>query len=132
MVANPGEMSALLFAVAVVLSGFAGALLLAGYLWYHHALRLHSESVFPKDAAGVVMLRYGLAAGFVTFGGFLLTFVLHLLALSAAGGNPDGPLVGLPYEAVSVGLLSLSIASFVVGGAGYATDALRNRSGDPR
>lgn len=123
-------MSALLFGVAVILSGLAGVLVLVGYLWYHHALRLHSESIFPRDATGAVLLRYGVTAGFVTFAGFLLSFVLHLMALTAAGSNPDGPLASLPYEEVAVGLFLLSLATFLVAGTGYATDALRRRSGD--
>lgn len=128
MVANPREMSALLFAIAILLSGLAGVLLLAAYLWYHHALRLHSESIFPRDATGAVLLRYGVAAGFVTFAGFLLASVLHLMALTAAGTNPEGPLAGLPYEEVAVGLFLLSLATFLVAGTGYATDVLRRRS----
>lgn len=120
-------MSALLLPVALLLSVLAGVFFLAGYLWYEHAATLHAESLFPDDSTGVWMLRHGVAAGFVTFGGFLLTFVLYLLARDLGAAAPDRPLVGLPFEQVSVGLFLLALALFVVAGTGYAADALRAR-----
>lgn len=120
-------MSALLLPVALLLALLAGAFVLAGYLWYEHAATLHATSFFPEDSTGVWMLRHGVAAGFVTFGGFLVTFVLYLFASDLGAGSPDRPLVGLPFQEVSVGLFLLALALFVVAGAGYAADALRAR-----
>lgn len=122
-------MNALLLPVALLLSVLAGAFFLVAYLWYEHAATLHAESFFPDDSAGVWMLRHGVAAGFATFGGFLMTFVLYLLARSLGATDPQRPLVGLPFEQVSVGLFLLALALFVVGGTGYAADALRARFG---
>jgi hypothetical protein len=122
-------MSALLLPVALLLSVLAGAFFLVGYLWYGHAATLQATSIFPDDSTGVWMLRHGVAAGFVTFGGFLLTFVLFLFAREIGAASPDRPLVGLPFEQVSVGLFLLALALFVVAGGGYAADALRARFG---
>ena len=120
-------MNALLLLVALLLSVLAGAFFLSAYLWYVYAARLHAESFFPDDSTGVWMLRHGVAAGFATFGGFLLTFVLSLFASSVDASGPERPLVGLPFEPVAVGLFLLALALFVVAGAGYAADALRAR-----
>jgi O-antigen/teichoic acid export membrane protein len=123
-------MSALLLVLAVALSGVAGGFFLAGYLWYRHAPRLHAETVFPDDAVGVRLLRYGVAAGFASFGGFLFVFVFHLLVSGTAGTS--GPAAALPLEETAVGLFVLALATFLVAGAGYAVDALRGQSGNVR
>ncbi len=122
-------MSLVLVLLAVLLTGLAGVLLLASYLWFRFAPRVHAETLFPDDARGVALLRYGVAAGFATFGGFLFVFVLHLMALSASPGpaGAEGPLVGLPFEEVAVGLFLLSLSTFLVAGSGYAAEALRTR-----
>lgn len=120
---------ALLLPVAAVLAVLAGVCALAGYLWYQHAARLHAESFFPDDATGIWLLRHGVAAGFATFGGFLLAFVLFLFASDVGAVDPQRPLVGLPFFPVAVGLFLLSLSLFVVAGVGYAADALRARFG---
>lgn len=128
-------MSALLVVLAVSLSAFAGAFVLAGYLWYAHASRLHEGSVFPEHRTGVRLLRYGGAAGFATFGGFLFTFVFYLLVEGAGDGTaPVGgsALLQVPFREVAVGLFLLSLATFCVAGAGYATDAVLARFGRAR
>jgi O-antigen/teichoic acid export membrane protein len=122
-------MSPLVLLLAFALSGVAGVFFLGSYLWYRHAPRLYAGSVFPDDAAGVRLLRYGIATGFASFGGFLFVFVFHLLVLGAAGTDSGltALLASLPLEETAVGLFVLSLATFCVAGAGYATDALRER-----
>jgi|GEM_PF-3189593 hypothetical protein len=122
-------MNALLLPVAVLLAALAGLFFLGGYLWYRHAVRLHAESLFPDDATGVRMLRYGVSAGAATFGGFLLVSVLYLLAGSTAGTATGPALDAVPFETVAVGLFALSLSTFCVAGVGYATDAIRRRLG---
>lgn len=123
-------MSVILLPVGILLSAVAGLFFLAGYLWYHHAHRLHEETFFPEDAAGIWMLRHGVSAGFVAFAGFLFTFVFHLLATDMATESLSRPqrwLVGLPYLRVAVGLFLLALAMFIVAGCSYAVDAVRTR-----
>jgi hypothetical protein len=123
-------MSPFLLLLALALSGLAGVFFLGSYLWYRHAPRLYAESVFPDDAAGARLLRYGIAAGFASFGGFLFVFVFHLLVLGAAGSDSGltALLASLPLEETAVGLFVLALATFCVAGAGYAADAFRGGS----
>ncbi|MFT4883408.1 MAG: hypothetical protein ACI8U4_000914 [Natronomonas sp.] len=127
-------MRPLLVVLALLLSGFAGVFFLGSFLWYRHASRLYSETVFPDDAAGVKLLRYGVTAGFAAFGGFLFVFVFHLLVVGTAGTDSGmAALLGaLPLEETAVGLFLLSLATFLVAGVGYAADALRGRFGGVR
>lgn len=122
-------MNALLLPVTLLLTVVVGACFLSGYLWYGHAARVHATTFFPDDATGVSMLRHGVAAGFFTFGGFLLTGSLSLLDREFGASNPERPLVGLPFEPIAVGLFVLALSLFVVGGVGSAADAFRTRTG---
>ncbi|WP_254839420.1 hypothetical protein [Natronomonas marina] len=122
-------MMAWLLPVCLLLTVVAGSLFLVAYLWYRHALRLHAESLFPEDALGVRLLRYGGAAGLASFGGFLLTFVFYLLA---AGTGSTAVTATVPLLEVAVGLFLLSLSTFLVAGVGYGTDALRERFGGVR
>ncbi|MEF8808949.1 hypothetical protein [Natronomonas sp.] len=127
-------MRPLLVVIALLLSGFAGVFFLGSFLWYRHAPRLHAETVFPDDAVGIELLRYGVAAGFASFGGFLFVFVFHLLVVGMAGTDAGltASLAALPLEETAVGLFALSLATFLVAGAGYAADALRGGFGGVR
>jgi hypothetical protein len=122
-------MNALLLPVAVLLAALAGLFFLGSYLWYRHAVRLHAESLFPDDATGVRLLRYGVSTGAATFGGFLLVSVLYLLAGSTAGTTTGPALDPMPFETVAIGLFALSLSTFCVAGVGYAADAIRRRLG---
>jgi uncharacterized membrane protein len=122
-------MNALLLPLAVLLAVLAGLFFLGGYLWYRHAVRFHAESLFPDDATGVRLLRYGVSAGAATFGGFLLVAVLYILAGSTAGTRTGLALDAQPFETVAVGLFALSLSTFSVAGVGYAADAIRQRLG---
>jgi hypothetical protein len=117
-------MIAWLLPVSLLLSLLAGVLLLTAYLWYRHALRLHAESLFPEDALGVRLLRYGGAAGLSSFGGFLLTFVFYLLATRTGSTAVTAT---VPLLEIAVGLFLLAISTFLVAGIGYGADALRTR-----
>ena len=122
-------MNALLVPLSVLLAALAGLFFLGAYLWYRHAVRLHAESLFPDDATGVRLLRYGVSAGAATFGGFLLVAVLYILAGSTAGTRTGLALDAQPFETVAVGLFALSLSTFSVAGVGYAADAIRQRLG---
>ena len=122
-------MNALLLPLSVLLAALARLCFLGAYLWYRHAVRLHAESLFPDDATGVRLLRYGVSAGAATFGGFLLVAVLYILAGSTAGTRTGLALDAQPFETVAVGLFALSLSTFSVAGVGYAADAIRQRLG---
>lgn len=127
-------MSGFLLAIALGIAVLAGTFFLSAYLWYRHALRVHEKTLFPDNAVGVRMLRYGVSIGFAAFGGFLLAFVFHLVVTTDTGGltGLQATLAALPFEEVAVGLFLLALATFCVAGAGYATDALRRRFGSVR
>lgn len=118
-------MRALIVLIGVLLAALAGVFFLAGIFWYRYALELHAERLFPDDSFGVALLRYGVAAGFLTFGGFLLAFVLHLMAVSA-GAAAGGPLSWVPFRETAVGLFLFALGLFIIGGTGYAVDAVRS------
>lgn len=110
--------------VALLLTLVAGMLFLGAVLWYRYALRLHERTLFPKDALGVQLLRYGGTVGLSSFAGFLLAFVVYLLAVAT---GYTALTAAVPLLELSVGLFLLSLSTFVVAGVGYGADLLRAR-----
>lgn len=121
---KPAVMTAWVLPVSLVLTVLAGALFLGAVLWNRHALDLHERSLFPEDAVGVKLLRYGGTVGLASFAGFLLAFVFYLIAVDTGFSALIGT---VPMLEIAVGLFLLSLSTFLVAGVGYGADALRAR-----
>lgn len=113
-------MRALQFALAVLLAAPAGGLALVGYLWYRHAPRLYAQWLFPAGRLHAGLVRFGVAAGCIAFGGVLLALAL---ALGTGSVSHSGVVVSpqCRFRTAATGLLITAVAAFSAAGVGYVS-----------